>query len=45
MDHENCEPDNQLIELGMVSAETKGGVQGIPDIGGLPQKPVGIADD
>jgi len=45
MDRTKHDGAEQLIDLGAASVETKGAVHGTPDIGGLPQKSMGIADD
>jgi len=42
---ENHEFNEGLIDLGVVSVETKGAVNGQPDIHGQPQNLTGIADD
>jgi len=45
MHRKHCEADQDLIDLGSVSVETQGAVNGQPDMHGQPQNLTGIADD
>jgi hypothetical protein len=45
MDRNTHDATDQIIDLGSVSLETKGAVNGQPDIHGQPQNLSGIADD